>query len=204
MGLLSASVSITCYRVEGSLEDPVMDTVEKKLKQHMILEIDDDVSEKATGWTSMENPYQPNFEGSSFCVGTYFKFALRIDQKNIPASVFKKFYILEIQKMLSESGRKFLNKTEKQMVKDRISNTLFRRYPATPRIYNLIWNYESGFLLFFSNLKSANEEFETLFSKTFQLSLIRLFPYTIAEFNAELSDSQKEQLNKLSPTHFSE
>lgn len=204
MGLLSASVSVTSYRVEGSLDDPVMDTVERKLKQNVIMEIDDDVSEKAIGWTSLENPYHPKFEGSSFCVGTYFIFSLRIDQKVIPAGVFKKFYVLEMHKMLSESGRKFLNKTEKQMVKDRIFSTLLRRYPATPRIYDLIWNYEKGFLMFFSNLKSANEEFETLFSKTFQLSLIRLFPYTIADLDAGLSDSQKEQLNKLSPTHFSE
>lgn len=204
MGLLSSSVSITCYKVDGILEDPVMDTVEKKLKQNMIMEIDDDVSEKAIGWTSMENPYQPKFEGSSFCIGTYLVFALRIDQKSIPAKVLKKFYVLEMLKMLSETGRKYLNNTEKRMVKDRIYSTLLRRYPATPKIYDLIWNYEGSSLWFFSNQKSANEEFETLFSKTFQLSLIRLFPYTIADLNAGLSDSQREQLNKLSPTQFSE
>jgi recombination associated protein RdgC len=204
MGLLSSSVSITCYKVEGSLEDPVMDTVEKKLKQNMIMEIEDDVSEKAIGWTSVENPYQPKFEGSSFCIGTYLVFALRIDRKSIPAKVLKKFYVLEMLKMLSESGRKYLNKTEKRMVKDRVYSILLRRYPATPRVYDLVWNYESGFLWFLSNQKSSNEEFETLFSKTFQLSLIRFFPYTIADLNAGLSDSQREQLNKLSPTQFSE
>jgi recombination associated protein RdgC len=107
-------------------------------------------------------------------------------------------------KMLSESGRKYLNKTEKRMVKDRVYSILLRRYPATPKIYDLIWNYEAGFLWFFSNQKAANEELETLFSKTFQLSLIRLFPYTIADLNAGFSDSQKEQLNTLSPTQFSE
>jgi recombination associated protein RdgC len=204
MGLLSPSVSITCYKVDGTLEDPVMDFVEKKLNQNKIMEIDDDVSEKAIGWTSVENPYQPDFEGSSFCIGTYFVFALRIDQKSIPAKVLKKFYVLEMLKMLSESGRKYLNKTEKRMVKDRVYSLLLRRYPATPKIYDLIWNYEEGFLWFFSNQKTANEELETLFSKTFQLSLIRLFPYTIADLNAGFSDSQKEQLNKLSPTQFSE
>ncbi len=204
MGLLSSSVSITCYRVDGTLEEPVMDIVEKKLKQNTIVEIDEDISEKALGWTSLESPYQPKFEGSSFCIGTYLVFALRIDQKSIPAKVLKKFYMLEMFKMLSESGRKYLNKTEKQMVKDRVYSILLRRYPATPKIYDLIWNYEGGFLWFFSNQKSANEEFETLFSKTFQLSLIRLFPYTIADLNAGLSDLQKEQFNKLSPTQFAE
>jgi recombination associated protein RdgC len=204
MGLLSSSISITCYKVDGTLEDPVMDIIEKKLKQNTLLEIDEDVSEKAIGWTSFENPYNPNFEGSSFCIGTSFVFSLRIDQKSIPAKVLKKFYVLEMEKMLSESGRKYLNKTEKRMVKDRVYSVLLRRYPATPKTYDLIWNYENGFLWFFSNQKSVNEEFETLFSKTFQLSLIRLFPYTIADLNAGLSDLQREQLNKISPTQFSE
>ncbi len=204
MGILSPSVSITCYKVDGTLEDPVVDTVEKKLKQNMVMEIDDDVSEKTAGWTSLENPYQPKFEGSSFSIGTYLIFALRIDQKSIPAKVFKKFYVIEMLKMLSESGRKYLNKTEKGMVKDRVHLMLLRRYPATPKIYDVIWNYEGGSLLFLSNQKSANEEFETLFSKTFHLSLIRLFPYTIADLDAGLSDLQREQVNKLSPTQFSE
>jgi recombination associated protein RdgC len=146
----------------------------------------------------------PNLKGLPFALGTYLVFALRIDQKSIPAKVLKKFYVLEMLKMLSETGRKYLNNTEKRMVKDRIYSTLLRRYPATPKIYDLIWNYEGCSLWFFSNQKSANEEFETLFSKTFQLSLIRLFPYTIADLNAGLSDLQREQLNKLSPTQFSE
>ena len=46
MGLLSSSASITRYRVEGELESPVVETVEKKLTQNILLEIDDDVSPK--------------------------------------------------------------------------------------------------------------------------------------------------------------
>ncbi len=204
MGVLSSSVSITGYKIDGKLEDPVMETMEKKLKQHTIMEIDEEVSEKAIGWTSLENPYEPDFDGASFCIGTYMVFALRIDQKSIPSKVLKKYYTLEMSKLLSESGRKYLNKTEKRMVKDRVYSILLRRYPATPKVYDLIWNYEEGFLWFFSNQKSANEELETLFSKTFQLSMIRLFPYTIADLDTGLSDSEREQVNKLSPTRFSE
>ncbi|MFO8085794.1 MAG: recombination-associated protein RdgC [Desulfobacterales bacterium] len=204
MGVLSSSVSITCYKIDGKLENPVMETMEKKLNQHIILEIDEEVSEKAIGWTSIANPYEPNFDGSSFCIGTYMVFALRIDQKSIPTKVLKKYYTLEMTKLLSESGRKYLNKTEKQMIKDRVYSILLRRYPATPKVYDLIWNYEDGVLWFFSNQKSANEELETLFSKTFQLSMIRLFPYTMADLDLDLSDMEREQVNKLSPTLFSE
>ena len=52
---------------------------------------------------------------------------------------------------------------------------------------------------FFSNLKAANEELETLFSESFNLSLIRMFPYTAAEMDADLSDSNIARLNQISP-----
>ncbi len=44
MGLLSSSVSITRYRVEGDLEKPVIETVAAALKKNSISEIDDHVS----------------------------------------------------------------------------------------------------------------------------------------------------------------
>jgi len=55
-------------------------------------------------------------------------------------------------------------------------------------------------LYFFSTLKSANEELETLFLKTFNLSLIRLFPYTMAELQMKLTNRQKDLLLNISPT----
>ena len=204
MGLLSSSASITRYRVEGELESPVVETVEKKLTQNILLEIDDDVSEKAVGWTSIDKPYQPDFEGASFSFGEYLVFSLRIDRKSVPAKVLKKFVMLETAKLLAESGRKYLNKTEKQMVKDRIYSILLRRYPAVPKVYDVVWNYEGGSLWYFSNQKSANEDLEDLFAKTFELSLIRLFPYTIADLDSGLSENQKDRLNQLSHIRFSE
>ena len=76
------------------------------------------------------------------------------------------------------------------------------RIPATPNIYDLIWNYEAASLWFFTNLKGANEDLETLFSKSFNLRLIRLFPYTSADITAGLSNKEKDVLLKLSPSVF--
>jgi hypothetical protein len=49
-------------------------------------------------------------------------------------------------------------------------------------------------------LKEANEALETLFYRTFRLSLIRLFPYTLAELSAKLSSAEHDRLLALSPT----
>ena len=202
MSILSSSVSITRYKVHGKINAPIIDNISDGLKNNTILEIDNQISDKAIGWTSFDKPFQPDFNGSSFVYGNYFVFALRIDKKNIAAKVLKKHYTIEVAKRMADSGRDFLSKNEKKLVKEHVISKLSVRIPATPNIYDLVWNYEDAMIWFFSNLKAANEELETLFSKSFNLSLIRLFPYTAAELSANLSDSQRDELQKISPTQF--
>jgi recombination associated protein RdgC len=204
MGLLSSSVSITRYRVEGDLEKPVIETVTAALKKDSISEIDDHASELTAGWTSFDNPYQPNFEGSSFVFGTYLVFSLRIDKKNIPSKIIKKYCAVEMAKKMEVTGRKYLAKNEKKMIKDHVLNLLSLRIPATPNIYDVLWNYEDASLWFFSNLKVANEKLESLFAESMKLKLIRLFPYTIAQLTAGLSDLELDVLAQLTPAKFTE
>jgi DNA recombination-dependent growth factor C len=196
-------MSITQYRVEGQLPSPLNEQVTKALKKNTISDIDNDTSEQTAGWTSFDNPYQPDFNGSQFVIDTAWVFALRIDKKTIPTKVLKKHYNMEVARRLAESGRDYLSKTEKKQLKDHVLTVLSTRIPATPNVYDVLWKYEQGLLWFFSNLKSANEALETLFAHSFKLRLTRLFPYTAA-LDAGLSGPEKDCLNQLKPTLFTE
>ena len=202
MGILSASVSVTRYQVQGKIKAPVTENITHGLKDNTIAEIDNQISDKAVGWTSFDKPFQPNFEGSSFVYGSYFVFSLRIDKKSITPKVLKKRYTIEAAKRMAESGREYLSKAEKKLVKDHVISGLCLRIPATPNVYDLVWNHEDSSVWFFTNLKAANEELETLFTKSFGLSLIRMFPYTAAELSSGLSDAQRDELQKISLTQF--
>jgi len=204
MGLLSSRISITRYKVSGQLDGSVHETVYQVLKQHAMPKIEDDGSEAIVGWTSFENPYAPNFEGYSFVFGAYMVFAMRIDKKSIPPKLIQKHYALEIAKHLADTGRHFLSGNEKKAIKEHVVNTLNRRIPATPNVYDLAWHYQEASLWFFSNLKSANEAFETFFIKSFGLQLIRLFPYTTADLIAGLSSGERDLLLKLAPSQSEE
>jgi len=204
MGLLSASNSITRYTVEGQLKKPVLETVAAGLKKNVISEIDDNASEKAVGWTSFDKPYQPDFGGSNYVYGAYLVFALRIDKKTIPSKVIKKHFMIESARRLADSGRQYLSRNEKQTIKDLVIDRLNLKIPATPNVYDIVWNYEDSVLWFFSNLKAANEELETLFLRSFDLSLIRVIPYTAAHLDSGLTNTEKDLLLKLSPTNFAE
>ena len=204
MGILSSAVSITRYKVEGKLKEPVLETILNGLEQNSVSEIDDDISERAVGWTSFESPFNPDFRGSSFDYGSYLSFSLRIDKKTIPPKVLKKYRDIESARRLAESGRTYLSKDEKQSIKENVTTLFHRKLPATPHVYDVLWNLAGSRLLFFSNLKVANEELETLFFKSFRLTLIRLFPYTIADLTVDLSPDERDRLLNLTPTSFME
>ena len=197
MGLLSSRMSITRFQVTGQLDGSVHETVYQGLKKHAIPKIEDDSSEATVGWTSFETPYAPDFEGYSFVFGTHMVFALRIDKKSIPPKLIQKHYALYVAKRLADTGRHYLSGNEKKSIKDHVVNTLVHRIPAAPNVYDVVWEYDTASLWFFSNLKAANEALETLFIKSFNLQLIRLFPYTMADRTAGLSDQERDVLRKL-------
>ncbi len=202
MGLMSASISVTRYKVEGDLEEPVISTTARGLTHNAISDIDDDAAESVFGWTSFEDPFQPDFDAEKFHIGPYFIFSLRIDKKSIPAKVVKKHYQQAAARHLRETGREYLLNSEKKSIKEHVIHKLCLRVPATPNVYDLVWGYENGDVWFFSNLKSANEALETLFTRSFNLRLIRLFPFTMADMTAGLSTSQRDELTRLSAAAF--
>jgi DNA recombination-dependent growth factor C len=197
-------MSVNRYKVDGKLAAPIVDTVLEGLKKYAIADIDQDAADQAVGWTSFSSPFRPDFEGSSFLFGTYLVFSLRVDRKSIPAKVIQKHCAMEEARKLSQSGREFLSRSEKKMIKEQVINVLSLRIPATPNVYDLLWDYENSLLYFFSNLKSANEALENLFRQSFNLTLIRLFPYSMAYLMEGLSAAQRDAVQNLTPLPFTE
>ena len=204
MGLLANSVSITQYRVDGKLPEPITERLLDGLQHHCIQDIDGETIEKAVGWTPIDHPYDPDFSLSPFVIGEYIFFSLRLDKKAIPSKILKKALHVEMARQLKVKEREFLSRNEKQEIRDQVIQRLLIKIPANPNIYDVLWNIEKCELLFFSVLKAANEALETLFIKSFDLSLTRLFPYTLAEWAGALTEPQKDMLGALSPTRFAE
>ncbi|MDL2328360.1 recombination-associated protein RdgC [Desulfosarcina sp. OttesenSCG-928-A07] len=202
MGIFSSSVSLTQYHVEGKIDDPVLENIRAGLFKYAISDIDAESEDRAIGWTCFSDPFSTDFDANPFLIGSYFSFSMRIDKKSISSKVIQKHYVMEMKKRLEASGRDFLSKSEKKEIKDHVLYVLNKRVPATPSSYDLIWNYEEGRLLFFSTSKGANEELETLFTRSFKLKLVRFFPYTWTYLASPLSDAQKDAITNARPTSF--
>jgi len=198
MGLLSATTSLTRYRVDGKLDDPIMDTIAAGLKKNTIADIDNNPSDQAVGWVSFQDPFRTDFEGSRFMMGTAIVFALRIDKKSIPSKMVQKHVAMVSARRMKEMGRDFLSASEKRSIRDTVLNRLNLQMPSTPNVYDVVWHYENSAVWFFSNLKNANEELETLFIKSFGISLVRSIPYTMAAMDQDMTAEQLDRLNRLS------
>ncbi|MGD8990696.1 MAG: exonuclease, partial [Desulfobacterales bacterium] len=122
--------------------------------------------------------------------------------KTVPAKLVKKHVVIESEKRLAESGRPYLSRSERERIQEEVMDRLHAKIPSTPYLFDIIWNYEDAFLWFFSNLKVANEELETLFLRSFDLTLIRIIPYTAAYYSADLKDTEKDILLELTRTPF--
>ncbi len=202
MGLLSSSVSVTRYKVNGRIQNPVIETITSGLKKNVIQDIDGEDANTVVGWTDFDDPFQPKFESSSLIVGPYLIFSMRMDKKSIPAKVVQKNFSIESAKRLAKNLKAFLSRNEKKEIKDQVIRTLTLRIPATPNVYDAIWSHEQESVWLFTHQKTACEAFETLFFKSFNLSLIRYFPFTMADLLCGLEAVQRDTLSRLTPTRF--
>ena len=203
MGFLSATQSISRYHILDTFDTEPMEQVRNGLIQHAIPKMDNEYEEISAGWTSFESPYMPDFNQFSFVFGSYFLFSLRIDKKSIPAKLVHKQMALEIEKKKADSGRDFISKNEKAEIKETIMDVLMHKMPAIPNVYDVLWDYEAKTLFLLTTQKAANEFFETIFFKSFNLKPVRLFPYTLVETKSAFSSAQKDRILTLTPLHFS-
>ncbi len=202
MGLLSSSVSVSRYKVVGEIEGSIMETVQEGLKKNAISTIEDEYAEITLGWTPFESDFDPDFEKFTFTYGKSFVFSMRIDKKSVPTKIIQKHIAIETARKLNEDGREFLSKNEKIDIRDAITDKLMRQMPSTPNVYNVLWDHEAGYVLFFSTQKAANEELETLFARSFKVKIIKLFPFTMVETSDDFTNEERDRVMQLTTLNF--
>lgn len=203
MALISSTHSISRYHVDGKIDGSIIEEIQNGLIKNAIPEIENEYDEISAGWVPVESPYSPDFKKFSFQFGTYFVFSLRIDKKSIPQKLIQKYMTIEIEKKKQNSAREFISKNEKSEIKEQVIDILMHKIPSVPNIYDVLWDYEANNMYLYTTQKAANELFETLFLKSFNLKAIRLFPYTIIEKKSDLSAAKKDRVLSLAPVKYS-
>lgn len=177
MGLLKGAWTFSRYRLLGPLPRNFLDFVNRQIKLFAFRDLSGGSEEKTSGWTSLENVLDTDFEYANYAVGDYLALSLRVDRKAIPSSLMK-IRLLEAEgKILRARGKKGLSKGEREELRERVRLDLLSKTHAVPSFFDVCWALSRNWVLFGSVSPKVIEEFEGLFKKTFNLSLSPHLPW---------------------------
>ena len=195
MGLLKGTFTFSRYRPQDPLPKNFHDFIGREIKHYAFRELSTGGQQKSSGWTSLENILDTQFEYANYSVGDYLAFSFRLDRKSVPPSLMKIRYLEAEKKALSAKAKKFLSKGEKEEIKERVHLDLLSRTYPVPSFFDVCWALSQNWLIFGSLSPKVTEEFEQLFKKSFNLTLSPLVPWdpqhldrTLVEKVASLKD----------------
>ena len=188
MGLIKGTLTLSKYRVIGSLPDNFKDFIDNQIKLFAFRELSIGESEKSVGWTSLENVLDTDFEYANYLLADYLIFSLRIDRKIISSSLLNLKVLEAERKFIAERGKDKIYREERAEIKERVYLSLLKQTPPIPSFCEICWNVSRGWLLFGSLSEKAKEDFEDLFKKTFKLTLRRFIPWDTKYMDSQMAE----------------
>ncbi len=111
-------------------------------------------------------------------------------ERKIPATAVKQYCLEAEEKIKAAEDLDFLPKRRREDIKEGVKLRLLKRAIPGTRVYDMVWNYNTGDVLFGCTNTKLCDEFQELFMKTFELHLLALCPYTLGmEFLEKKGDS---------------
>jgi hypothetical protein len=177
MGIMSNTVSIYQYRVEG--EPGNASWVQERLHKNRFVPIDATADEEASGWVTLDDHAGADFDNENvFWRDPYYAFTFRRDQRRVPPAVLKNMVDRECARWLADrpaiSRMPFKRKAE---IRENLHAALLGRTLPVPATCDVVWNAETGVLTVASISEKVLDLVEDSFSRTFDgLSLEPVHP----------------------------
>jgi DNA recombination-dependent growth factor C len=181
MAFFSSSVAFTRYRVESVETGGFWQYALERINTLGFRDSVAGLEEDNYGWCSMFDPYSYDITMDDISFGEFLLVAIRIEQRKVPASVVKKYCLLEEKKLMAERDIQRLPSRIRKEIRDRVRFELLAKAIPVPRIFELLWDTGNGDVLLFSCQDRSREVAEDLFYRTFETRLQPVIPYTLAE-----------------------
>lgn len=201
MGILSNTVSVTQYQVNGKipLDDPVA-WAGKNLSTFAFRSIDDHAVEKSVGWTSIDAISDSSFAApASYFRRPYICASMRIDERKIPPKLMKSQFDEACQRWLDEHPElERVPKQHKQDLRDLVKSSLLSKTLAVPSAYDFVWDTKKQVVSVATVSQKILDEFEELFDRSFAgFEIVAIHPFSRARSVLDLNGKTLlEQFNK--------
>lgn len=205
MGFLNAACSFTRFRIVDPVTPALLSEVPHKLRQpeHVFRDIDECADPQSFGWVCFEDMLDTQWHTAPPEKGSYLVFSLRLDTRRVPAGVIKKHLTLAIRAELArakEQGKTYVSRERKKELKEQILLRLNSRFLPVPAEFNVVWSTDTNTLWFASTQTKVIDLFTDLFTRTFDLTIEQLTPYSLAL--SLVDEDAANSLDTIEPTHF--
>ncbi len=198
MGLINGTGSVTRYWVDGDLPSNFMQELPERIARYAFRSLDENSSEEsAKGWVNIMNVLDSRFPSMEYLKEPYVAMAYRVDKRKIPPTALRQ-YCMEAEEKVKELEKvEFLPKAVRKEIKEDVKARLMKRAIPDTRTYDMIWNYNTGVLIFGGVNNKLCDDFSEYFLKTFDFHLKPVFPYALACRVMEQNDAALEILDGL-------
>lgn len=204
MGFLSASSSITRYRIVEDVPQSLWAEIPDTLRRFAFKDIDQSAEERSFGWSSADNWLDTDWRDGGPQKGDYLVFNLRLETRRVSPAVFKKHFelaIMDAEVDAKAKGQKFVGRSQKKELKEQVRLRLLARSLPVPAVFEVAWSIQRGHVWLGSTNTKVKEMFTNYFTDTFELHLEPLTPFFLAM--SHLGQEAAPKLEALEPAVFS-
>jgi recombination associated protein RdgC len=202
VGFLSASTSVVRY-VATAPARMERQAIAKSVTKRAFRESDPEVGDprQAWGWVTIHDPLATSFGAADLFFHHYLVLGFRYDKRLVPP----KLLMLERRRLENERkaarGVTKLGAAERREIKDAVAHRLVARALPTPRLFDVVWNLQTGRVYFSGKLRAARDAFADCFRETFGVAPVPLIPYLAAE-HVGLGTREVEAVRAVEPSSF--
>ena len=182
MGVLSASTSVVRLVATPPARiqrDALAAAVSRRAFREPELDLGD--RREASGWVGIHDPLVTELAASDLFFQHYLVVGFRWDRRVVPPKLlWLERRRLEAERR-AERGVERLSAPERKEIREEVAQRLMTRALPVPRLFDCIWNLDTGHVYFTGKVRAAREAFTECFRQTFGVGPVPLIPYLAAE-----------------------
>jgi len=200
LGALRGSLTFSRFFVIGEVPADLPGFGLKRIRANVCQELDpeEDLSEKH-GWANVSDPFDTDLDHEKVFYNEYAVLSMRVDRWVVPGPLLKAHLREAEEKLLERKGLDKLGRKAKADLKAMVLKKLRKQLVPVTRSADLVWNVNTGIVLFFSHAKKSHELVQELFEKTFKLQLLVESPGT-ATYRRGMTPAEEVLFANLEPT----
>jgi DNA recombination-dependent growth factor C len=203
MGFVSGTVNFTRYRVEGSPPEDYFERYPEKITRYAFRDIhENSLDQRAVGWVDIMDMFNNRFDGMEFFREPYLALSFRLDLKRVSPKTLKQYCRQSELEVIASENLQFLTKDRRDDIKSAVNDKLLRRVIPVSNTYDMLWNLQTGKVLFGCVKSIVCDEFAELFYNTFGLFLTAVIPYSLVCQTIEKEGKDPNLAEVMEPTNF--